>query len=120
MSRQADCYDNATMEAFWSRLKNELVHRRQFRTRAEATTAIFDYIGTSIIVAACTPRSVIKARSTTSPTSTNRQRNNPEEYAARTRYNFGWHCRWRSHNSGRPAGRVLSPSPDVGRIGANS
>jgi putative transposase len=46
MSRKANCYDNATMEAFWSTLKNELIHRRHFTTRAEATTAIFDYIET--------------------------------------------------------------------------
>jgi putative transposase len=44
MSRQGNCYDNATMEAFWSSLKNELIHRRRFATRAEARTAIFDYI----------------------------------------------------------------------------
>ena len=44
MSRKGNCYDNAVMEAFWSSLKNELVHRRHFATRAEARTAIFDYI----------------------------------------------------------------------------
>ena len=44
MSRKGNCYDNAVMEAFWSSLKNELVHRRRFATRAEARTAIFDYI----------------------------------------------------------------------------
>ena len=44
MSRKGNCYDNATMEAFWSSLKNELVHRRSFATRADARTAIFDYI----------------------------------------------------------------------------
>jgi len=44
MSRRGNCYDNAAMEAFWSTLKHELVYRRDFRTRAEATTAIFDYI----------------------------------------------------------------------------
>ena len=44
MSRKGNCYDNAAMEAFWSSLKNELVHRRHFATRAEARTAIFDYI----------------------------------------------------------------------------
>jgi putative transposase len=44
MSRKANCYDNAVMEAFWSSLKNELVHRRHFATRADARTAIFDYI----------------------------------------------------------------------------
>ncbi len=44
MSRKGNCYDNATMEAFWSTLKHELVYRRHFLTRAEAKTAIFDYI----------------------------------------------------------------------------
>jgi transposase InsO family protein len=44
MSRKANCYDNATMESFWSTLKLELVYRRHFATRAEATTAIFNYI----------------------------------------------------------------------------
>jgi putative transposase len=44
MSRKGNCYDNAAMEAFWSSLKNELVHRCRFTTRAEARTAIFDYI----------------------------------------------------------------------------
>jgi transposase InsO family protein len=44
MSRKGNCYDNATMESFWSTLKHELVYRRKFLTRNEATTAIFDYI----------------------------------------------------------------------------
>jgi transposase InsO family protein len=44
MSRKANCYDNAAMESFWSTLKHELIYRRRFATRAEATTAIFDYI----------------------------------------------------------------------------
>jgi transposase InsO family protein len=44
MSRRGNCYDNATMEAFWSTLKIELVYRCTFHTRAHATTAIFDYI----------------------------------------------------------------------------
>ena len=44
MSRRANCYDNSTMEAFWSTLKQELVYRRRFLTRSKATTAIFDYI----------------------------------------------------------------------------
>ena len=44
MSRKANCYDNATMESFWSTLKHELVYRRHFKTRAEARQAIFDYI----------------------------------------------------------------------------
>jgi putative transposase len=44
MSRRGNCYDNAAMEAFWSSLKNELIHRCRFATREEARTAIFDYI----------------------------------------------------------------------------
>ena len=32
------------MEAFWSSLKNELVHRRRFLIREEARIAIFGYI----------------------------------------------------------------------------
>lgn len=46
MSRKANGYDNATMKAFWSTLKNELIRCRRFATRAEATTAAFDYIET--------------------------------------------------------------------------
>ena len=44
MSRAGNCYDNAAMESFWSTLKNELVHRHTFATRAEARVAIFEYI----------------------------------------------------------------------------
>ena len=44
MSGKGNCYDNAAMEAFWSSLKNELVYRHHFATRAQARTAIFDYI----------------------------------------------------------------------------
>jgi transposase InsO family protein len=46
MSRRANCYDNATMESFWSTLKLELVYRSTFTTRAHARTQIFDYIET--------------------------------------------------------------------------
>jgi transposase InsO family protein len=46
MSRKGNCYDNACMESFWSTLKLELVYRRDFATRAQARTAIFDYIET--------------------------------------------------------------------------
>lgn len=44
MSRCGNCYDNAPMESFWGLLKTELVHHRHFRTRAEATQAITEYI----------------------------------------------------------------------------
>jgi len=44
MSRSGCCYDNAAAESFWHTLKNELVYRCKFQTRAEATQAIFEYI----------------------------------------------------------------------------
>ena len=46
MSRKGNCYDNAFIESFWSSLKYETVYRRRFATRAEARSAIFDYIET--------------------------------------------------------------------------
>ena len=44
MSRKGNCYDNAFMESFWSSLKYETVYHRKFATRAEARTALFEYI----------------------------------------------------------------------------
>ncbi len=44
MSRKGDCFDNACAESVISTLKNELVHHRQFATREEAQTAIFEFI----------------------------------------------------------------------------
>jgi putative transposase len=46
MSRQGNCYDNATMEAFWSTLKMELIYRQTYATRQQAREAIFEYIET--------------------------------------------------------------------------
>ena len=44
MSRKANCYDNASMESFWSTLKVELVYRRNFVDHLQARSEIFDYI----------------------------------------------------------------------------
>ena len=44
MSRKANCYDNAVMEAFWSTLKLELVYRRQFGDANQLRQALFDYL----------------------------------------------------------------------------
>jgi transposase InsO family protein len=44
MSRKANCYDNAPMESFFHTLKTELVHHRQYETRAEAQRDIFAFI----------------------------------------------------------------------------
>jgi transposase InsO family protein len=46
MSRNGNCYDNATMESFWSTLKLELIYRCNFATRGQARSQIFDYIET--------------------------------------------------------------------------
>ena len=39
-------YDNAVAESFFASLTNDLLRRQQFRNRAEARTALFDYIET--------------------------------------------------------------------------
>jgi transposase InsO family protein len=44
MSRKADCWDNAPMESFFASLKKELVQDANFQTRAEARSAIVEYI----------------------------------------------------------------------------
>jgi putative transposase len=44
MSRKADCFDNAPMESFFHTLKTELVHHRQYATRADARRDIFAFI----------------------------------------------------------------------------
>lgn len=44
MCRKADCYDNAPMESFFHILKTELVHHRNYKTRAEAQHDIFAFI----------------------------------------------------------------------------
>ena len=44
MSRKGNCYDNATMEAFWSTLKLELIYRQQFDNATQVRHALFDYI----------------------------------------------------------------------------
>ena len=44
MSKKADCYDNALMESFFGRLKEECVERQIYQTRAEARSSVFEYI----------------------------------------------------------------------------
>jgi transposase InsO family protein len=44
MSRKGNCWDNAPAEAFFKSLKAELIGDQIYRTRAEARTAIFEYI----------------------------------------------------------------------------
>jgi transposase InsO family protein len=44
MSRRGNCWDNACVESFFSTLKRELIHQRQYRTREEAQQEIFEYL----------------------------------------------------------------------------
>lgn len=44
MSQRGNCHDNAVAESFFAKLKKEKIRRRQFRTRADARAAIFEYI----------------------------------------------------------------------------
>lgn len=44
MSRKGNCWDNAPMESFWGKLKQEWLNERHFHTREEARAAVFEYI----------------------------------------------------------------------------
>ena len=44
MSRKGNCWDNAPMESFWGSIKQEWLDGQHFKTRAEARSAIFEYI----------------------------------------------------------------------------
>jgi putative transposase len=46
MSSAGNCYDNAAMESFWSTLKTEWLHHKNFQSHQEARSAVFDYIET--------------------------------------------------------------------------
>jgi putative transposase len=39
-----DCYDNAVIESFWSRMQVELLDRQRWRTRIELANAMFEYL----------------------------------------------------------------------------
>lgn len=44
MGSIGDCYDNAMIESFWSRMQVELLDRKRWLTRIELANAIFDYL----------------------------------------------------------------------------
>jgi putative transposase len=44
MGSRGDCFDNAVLESFHASLKKDLIHRQAWPTKAEAPTAVFDYI----------------------------------------------------------------------------
>lgn len=44
MSLRGNYWDNATLESFWSKLKQEWLYGQWFKTGDEAKAAIFEYI----------------------------------------------------------------------------
>lgn len=44
MGSRGDCFDNAALESFHASLKKDLIHRQSWPTKAQARTAVFDYI----------------------------------------------------------------------------
>jgi len=44
MSRKGNCWDNAVMESFFSRLKVELIYAENYKTVEDARSGIFEYI----------------------------------------------------------------------------
>ncbi len=44
MGSVGDCYDNAMVESFWSRMQVELLNRQRWKTRTELANAIFEYL----------------------------------------------------------------------------
>lgn len=44
MSRKGNCWDNAPMESFFSRLKVELIYGTEYRSKHELRSSIFEYI----------------------------------------------------------------------------
>jgi len=44
MGGVGDCYDNAMIESFWSRMQVELLDRQRWETRVELANAIFEYL----------------------------------------------------------------------------
>jgi len=45
MGTVGDCYDNAMIESFWSRMQVELLDRQRWKTRVELANALFEYLG---------------------------------------------------------------------------
>lgn len=44
MGSVGDCFDNAVMESFWSRMQVELLDRKRWFTRVELASAIFEHL----------------------------------------------------------------------------
>ena len=44
MSRKGNCWDNAVAESFFATIKNDLIHRQAWPTKARAAAAITEYI----------------------------------------------------------------------------
>jgi transposase InsO family protein len=81
MGRVGSCFDNAVAEATFSTIKVEYVHRRQFRTRADARLKIATWIADFSTADAGTPSATDAHRSTTSDQRLERRRFKPHNGA---------------------------------------
>jgi putative transposase len=73
LSRPRQCWDNAVAESFFSTLKQELVHRQTFPTRATARRAIFEFI--EVFYNRCRLHSTLNYRT---PVEYEEERRNPD------------------------------------------
>ena len=44
MGSVGDCYDNAMIESFWSRMQVELLDRKRWNTRLDLANGMFEYL----------------------------------------------------------------------------
>ena len=44
MGSVGDCFDNAVMEAYWSRMQVELLDRKRWSSRIDLANAMFEYL----------------------------------------------------------------------------
>jgi len=63
MGSVGDCFDNAVIESFWSRMQVELLNRKRLVDANELASAIFDYLEIFHIASGVTRRGVCSHRS---------------------------------------------------------
>jgi transposase InsO family protein len=96
MGSIGDCYDNAVIESFWSRMQVELLDRQRWRTRLELANAMSTTSESSPTAAAGTPPSAGSHPSSREPDndhrgmkSSNRTPRNPGHTRSRSQPNRG-------------------------------
>jgi hypothetical protein len=67
MSRTGNCCDNAPMKSFFGTLKTELIHHRQYATRAEVKPTFLNILRCFTIASGVIQPGAIKVRSSMEP-----------------------------------------------------